>query len=48
LRTDTKETGAVWQENDALRDAAYGFAKKARQEAEAGLKLALDSVGVQV
>jgi len=48
IRTDTKETGAVWQENNALRDAAYGFASKARQEAESGLKLAPDSIGVQV
>jgi len=48
IRTDGKENGAVWQENNALRDAAYGLADKARQEAEAGLKLAPDSVGVQV
>jgi len=48
IRSDGKENGAVWQENNALRDAAYGLTYKARQEAEAGLGLAPDSIGVQL
>jgi len=47
LRADSKETGAVWLENGALRDAAYGYAAEARQAAAAGLKLAPESQGVK-
>ena len=48
IRTDGKENAAVWQENNALRDAAYGLTDQARQEAEAGLGLASESIGVQL
>jgi tetratricopeptide (TPR) repeat protein len=48
IRADSKETGAIWEENEALREAAYGYAAKARQTAAAGLKVAPSSQGVQV
>jgi hypothetical protein len=48
MRADSKETSAIWQENSALREAAYGYAAQARQTAAAGLKLAPASQGVQV
>ena len=48
MRADSKETSAIWQENSALRQAAYGYAAEARQTAAAGLKLAPASQGVQV
>ncbi len=47
LHADSRETGAIWQENSALREAAYGNFTEARKEAEAGLKLAPTSQGVQ-
>jgi len=46
IRADSKENGAIWQENSALREAAYGNAKEARQTAAEGLKLAPASQGV--
>ena len=48
LRTDQKENGAVWQENAALREAAYGNRGAASEWAEEGLKLFRGSLGVQV
>lgn len=48
LRTDSKENGAVWQENAALREAAFGNTGEAKQAAEEGLKLAPSSQGVEV
>ncbi len=48
IRADSKETGAVWWENAALREAAFGNFNQARQAAEAGLKLSPESQGVQV
>ena len=48
IRRDSTETGAIWWENAALREAALGNSKEARQAAEAGLKLYPDSQGVQV
>ena len=48
MRAESKETGAIWQENGALREAAYGRAAKARQEAAAALKLAPASQAVEV
>jgi tRNA A-37 threonylcarbamoyl transferase component Bud32/tetratricopeptide (TPR) repeat protein len=39
IRADSNEMGAVWEENAALREAAFGNAAEARQEAAAGLKL---------
>jgi serine/threonine protein kinase/tetratricopeptide (TPR) repeat protein len=46
IHADSKENGAIWQENEALREAAYGNIKEARQEASEGLKLAPASQGV--
>jgi hypothetical protein len=48
IRADSKETGAIWLENAALRDAAFGNPAEAKQAAEEGLKLAPTSQGVQV
>jgi serine/threonine protein kinase/tetratricopeptide (TPR) repeat protein len=47
IRADSKENGAIWQENSALREAAYGNAAEARQIAVEGLKLAPASQGVE-
>jgi eukaryotic-like serine/threonine-protein kinase len=46
IRADSKENGAVWLENSALREAAFGNAKEAREAAVEGLKLAPASEGV--
>jgi eukaryotic-like serine/threonine-protein kinase len=48
IRADNKETGAIWQENAALRQAAYGNATEARQSAADALKLLPTSQGVEV
>jgi class 3 adenylate cyclase/tetratricopeptide (TPR) repeat protein len=48
LRADSKETGATWQENAALREAAFGNAAEAKQSAAEGLKLTPASQGVGV
>jgi eukaryotic-like serine/threonine-protein kinase len=42
LSVDSKETGAVWLENSALREAAFGNMAAARKAAAEGLKLAQD------
>jgi tetratricopeptide (TPR) repeat protein len=47
IHADSKENGAIWQENSALREAAYGNAARARQTASDGLKLAPASQGAQ-
>ena len=47
IHADSKENGAVWIENNALREAAYGNAVEARKAAEEGLKLAPLSQGVR-
>jgi tetratricopeptide (TPR) repeat protein len=47
IHADSKENGAIWQENSALREAAYGNAAQARQTASEGLKLAPASQGAQ-
>ena len=44
IQADDKEAAASWQENMALRDAAFGNSDEARKQAEAGLKLAPGSV----
>jgi eukaryotic-like serine/threonine-protein kinase len=46
VRADDKESGAVWWENAALREAAAGNATEARQDAAEGLKLYPASQGV--
>ena len=48
IRADSRETGAIWQENAALREAAFGQAAEAKQYAAEGLKLAPASEGVGV
>ena len=48
IRADSKESGAIWQENAALREAAFGNAPEAKQAAAEGLKLAPTSQGVEV
>jgi DNA-binding winged helix-turn-helix (wHTH) protein/tetratricopeptide (TPR) repeat protein len=48
IRADSKETGAIWQANAALEQAAYGNAAAARQSAAEAAKLAPTSQGVEV
>jgi len=48
IRADSKESGAIWQENAAIAQAAYGNPAEARQSAAEGLKLAPTSQGVEV
>jgi tetratricopeptide (TPR) repeat protein len=48
IRADSKETGAIWQEIAALREAAFGNATDAKQQAAQGLKLYPTSQGVEV
>jgi eukaryotic-like serine/threonine-protein kinase len=45
IRADSKESGATWLENAALREAALGNLTDAKQEAAEGLKLAAASPG---
>ncbi|HEV3308167.1 MAG TPA: tetratricopeptide repeat protein, partial [Candidatus Sulfotelmatobacter sp.] len=47
IRADSKENGAIWQENSAVREAAYGDTAEARRTAGEGLKLAATSQGVE-
>jgi eukaryotic-like serine/threonine-protein kinase len=47
VRADSKENGASWLENSALREAAYGNWAEAAKTAEEGLKLAPASQGVK-
>jgi eukaryotic-like serine/threonine-protein kinase len=47
-RADNKENGALWQADDALQQAAYGYAAEARQTAAEALKLAPTSQGVEI
>jgi serine/threonine protein kinase/Tfp pilus assembly protein PilF len=48
IRADSKETGAIWQEIAAQREAAFGNATDAKQEAAQGLKLYPTSQSVEV
>jgi len=48
LRAESKETGAIWWENAALREAAFGYQSKSRQAAVAGLNIDPASLGVGV
>jgi DNA-binding winged helix-turn-helix (wHTH) protein/tetratricopeptide (TPR) repeat protein len=48
IRTDSQESGAIWQANAALQEAAYGNVTRARQSAARALKLAPASKGVEV
>ena len=46
VRADSKEAGAIWQENAALREPAFGNFAEARQAAASGMKLDPASQGV--
>jgi eukaryotic-like serine/threonine-protein kinase len=48
IRADNKESGAIWQENAAIAQAAYGNPAEARQSASEALKLVPTSQGVEV
>jgi tetratricopeptide (TPR) repeat protein len=48
IRADSKETGAVWQEIAAQREAVFGNPAEAKQQAADGLKLYPGSQGVGV
>jgi eukaryotic-like serine/threonine-protein kinase len=48
IRADSKESGAIWQANAALEQAAYGNVAEARQSAAGALKLFPTSQGVEV
>ncbi len=48
IRADSKENGAIWQENAAIAQAAYGNPAEARQSAAEAVKLAPTSQGVEV
>jgi Tfp pilus assembly protein PilF len=47
IHADSKENGAVWQENAALREAAFGNAAEAKRIAAEALKLVPTSQGVE-
>jgi len=47
VRADSKETGAIWLANSALREAAFGNASEARKAASDALKMAPDSQATQ-
>ena len=46
-RSDNRESGAIWQANAAIQQAAYGNAAEARRTAEEALQLAPASQGVE-
>ena len=48
IRVDSKETGALWQEIAAQREAVFGNTSEGKQAAAQGLKLYPDSQGVEV
>jgi eukaryotic-like serine/threonine-protein kinase len=48
VRADSKETGAIWQANAALQEAAYGNPTEAQLAAAEALNLAPASQGVEV
>ena len=48
IRADSKESAAIWQENAALREAAFGNVAEAKETAAEALKLAPTSQGVEV
>jgi eukaryotic-like serine/threonine-protein kinase len=48
IRADSKETGAVWYENAALREAAFGNPEEAKRASANGLKLGPVSSGATV
>lgn len=48
VRNDSRENAAIWQDNQALREAAFGNLGEARSNAEAALKLEPASQSVQL
>jgi eukaryotic-like serine/threonine-protein kinase len=48
IRADSKETGAIWYENAALHEAAFGSAESAKRTAILGLKLSPTSQAASV
>ena len=48
IRADSKETGAVWYENAALREAAFGNPEEAKRASANGLRLGPVSSGATV
>jgi len=48
VENDSRENGAIWWENEAVREAAFGNAAEARQAVAAGLKMTPKSEGVDV
>jgi eukaryotic-like serine/threonine-protein kinase len=48
IQVDSKENAAIWQENAALSEAAYGYPAEARRLAGEALKLAPTSQGAEV
>ena len=46
IRADNTESGAVWQEIGAQREAVFGHATEAKQDAERGLRLDSTSLAV--
>lgn len=48
IRADDKESGAILEENAALREAAFGNAPEARQFVSEGFKLSPESQAVEV
>ncbi len=47
VRADNKETGAIWLENAALREAAFGNMTQAKRSAANGLRLVPNSQDVE-
>jgi eukaryotic-like serine/threonine-protein kinase len=47
IRTDGKENGAIWEENEALWEVAFGNVAEAKKAAADGLKLYPTSQGVE-
>jgi eukaryotic-like serine/threonine-protein kinase len=47
VRADSKENAAIWAENAAIREAAFGNFAEARQLADEGLKLTPENQGAQ-
>jgi tetratricopeptide (TPR) repeat protein len=48
VRADSKENGAIEQDNSALREAAFGNSSEARQAASEALKMAPTSQAVEI
>jgi eukaryotic-like serine/threonine-protein kinase len=47
IQADSKESGAIWVENSAIREAAFGNLTRSKQDAVEGLKLVAGSQAVE-